>query len=398
MSQTVRNVLLPILILVVAGLGVVGLLALRSEAEQAPPESVTTRVEVVELAAEDTVARVQATGLVQPAQQIVLTPQVSGRVVWQSEALVPGTRVDKGTVLARVDPTEYQLLLEQAKSSVRTAEVELELERGRQQSAAREWALLAEGRSEEEAPLALRKPQLRAAEQALAAAESSLRQAELNLQRTFLVAPFNAVVLDENIDLGQVVGPSTSVATLVGTNEVWVRVSIPVDQLPAVVLPSRDAGGSPARITQRLGSRSQVVRDGTVARLLGQLDPATRTAQLLVVVPDPMDVEEGELPLLPGAYVDVRIDGRVLEDVFRLPRTAIEGGDRVWVVEQENNLASRTVSIGWREADDVIVTDGLEEGARVVVSPLALPIENMPVDPVVREPEPAVGTTTGSEL
>ena len=378
------NVALPVAIVLGGLLVAGGLYSLRSEAEQVTPEAVAPRVEVLELKSENAVSRVEATGVVQPAQQIVLTPQVSGRMVWLSDAMQPGSRVDKGTVLARIDPTEYELLVEQARSTVRNAEVELELEKGRQRAAAREWELLGQGRSQEEAALALRKPQLQASQQALKAAHSSLEQAELNLQRTFLVAPFNAVILDESIDVGQVVGPQTNAATLVGTDEVWVKVSVPVDQLPAVQLPDEAQAGSPARVEQRLGAGASVVRDGSVVRLLGQLDPQTRTAQLLVAIPDPMETEEGGLPLLPGAYVDVAIDGRVLENVFRVPRTAVDGADKVWVVEREGTLKSRTVRIGWREAADVIVTDGLEDGARVVVSPLALPIENMAVEAVVR--------------
>lgn len=364
-----------------AGLLTGAMVLMRPPAERKAPEQVVTRVEVIEVQPEDRPAHVAATGTVEPARQVSLMPQVNGRIVWQSDALVPGTRVDKGTVLARIDPTDYELAVEQAKSQVRQAEVELELEKGRQDVAAREWALLGEGRDPGDAPLALRKPQLKAAEQALAAARAAERQAELNLQRTFLVAPFNAVVLDESIDVGQLVGPTTMAATLLGTDEVWVKVSVPVDQLPAIELPRDDRPGSPARVEQRLATGA-VVRDGAVAKLLAQLDPATRTAQLLVVVPHPMDGPEGEIPLLPGAYVDVAIDGRVLQDVTTIPRTALDGADKVWVVEAENTLSSRTVRIGWREAQDVVVTDGLEPGSRVVVSPLAYPVEKMPVEPV----------------
>lgn len=386
MNRFGTNIALPIAIVVGALLVTGGLVAMRSDAEQVAPEAVPTQVEVVELRSENAVSRVEATGVVQPAQQVVLTPQVSGRIVWQSDEMQPGSRVEKGKVLARIDPTEFELLVEQARSSVRSAEVELELEKGRQRVAEREWALLGDGRDPAEAPLALRKPQLQASEQALRAAKSSLKQAELNLQRTFLVAPFNAVVLDENVDVGQVVGQQTTVATLVGTDELWVRVSVPVSQLPAVELPSDDEPGSRAVVEQRLGGGANVVRDGSVARLLGQLDPQTRTAQLLVAIPDPMKADDGGLPLLPGAYVDVRIDGRILENVFRVPRIAIDGADKVWVVEREGTLASRTVNIGWREADDVIVTDGLEDGVQLVVSPLSLPIENMPVEATIRDP------------
>ena len=85
---------------------------------------------------------------------------------------------------------------------------------------------------------------------------------------------------------------------------------------------------------------------------------------------------------MPGAYVDVSIEGTTLADTVTIPRTALDGGDRVWVVGPDDELQSRTVRIGWRHADEVVVTGGLEDGARVIVSPLALPIEGMKVEPV----------------
>jgi len=389
MKNVWSNVAIIAAILGGAGLIAGAMVYLTPEAERKAPEEVITRVEVIEAQPEDKPARVRATGTVEPARQVVLMPQVSGRIVWQSDELVPGTRVEKGTVLARIDPTDFELAVEQSKSQLRSAELELELEKGRQDAAAREWALLGDGRDADDAPLALRKPQLQAARQNLAAAQAGVKQAEINLQRTFLVAPFNAVILDESIDVGQLVGPTTTAATLLGTDEVWVRVSIPVDQVPAIELPTEEHPGSPARVEQRLATGA-VVRDGSVAKLMAQLDASTRTAQLLVVVPAPMDGPEGSIPLLPGAYVDVAIDGRVLSDVMTIPRTALDGGDKVWVVEHEGTLGSRTVRVGWREARDVVVTDGLEPGSRVVVSPLAYPVEGMPVEPLVTDEKAAI--------
>ena len=388
-----KNVWLIVAILGGAGIVAGGMVYMRPEVERKAPESVVARVEVVEARAEDRPAVVRATGTVEPARQVSLMPQVSGRIVWMSDELMPGTRVAKGTVLARVDPTDYELALEQVRSQLRAAELELELERGRRDVAAKEWVLLGDG---EEAPLALREPQLRAAQQNLTAARAGVKQAEINLQRTFLVVPFNAVVLDESLDVGQVVGPNTMAVTLLGTDEVWVRVSIPVDQLAAIELPTDEHPGSSTRVEQRLAAGS-VVRDGSVAKLLAQLDVATRTAQLLVVVPHPMDGAEGGIPLLPGAYVDVTIDGRVMSDVITIPRTALDGADKVWVVEQEGSLGSRTVRVGWREAADVVVTEGLESGSRVVVSPLAYPIEGMPVEPVAASDRASAPQAAGEE-
>ncbi|MEM6931626.1 MAG: hypothetical protein AAF602_32145, partial [Myxococcota bacterium] len=93
MSASRSRIAVPLGILVTSGLVAAGLVSLRSEAEQVAPEPVVQRVEVVELSSEDAVARLETTGVVQAAEEIVLHPQVSGRIVWQSDDLEPGGRV-----------------------------------------------------------------------------------------------------------------------------------------------------------------------------------------------------------------------------------------------------------------------------------------------------------------
>jgi len=382
MNQMATRVGIPVLILAI-GLGVAGLMiATRPTAERAEPNVRPPVVEVVAVTAIDSVAKVLATGVVQPAKQIALTPEVTGRIVWQSDDLVPGGRVTKGQNLARIDSRDYAARVEQARSTVKGAQLELQLEQGRQQVAAKEWSLL--GKDDAESPLALRAPHLSAAKASVAAAEAGLAQAQNNLGRTVLRAPFNALILDESVDPGQVVGPGSVAATLIGSDEVWVRVSVPVAHLLAVALPTEDAPGSTAWVTQRLGGGSTVKRQGEVTRLLPQLDPQTRTAQLLVTIADPLG-EPGGVPLLPGAYVEVSIDGAVIPDAVAVPRTALDGGDTVWIVDAEDQLHARPVTVGWRDADLVFVTVGLAAGERVVISPIALPIDGQQVTPVLPE-------------
>ncbi len=365
--------------MVCAGAGIM----MRPRASKAEVAMAASRVEVVDARAEEATARLYANGVVEASQRITLLPEVSGRITWVSEAAVPGGRLVKGDVLARIDARDYALAVEQAKAQVRQAEVELELERGRGEIARKEWALLKADKRPEDAPLALRGPQLAAAEQALASAKANLEKAEIALSRTRLTVPFDAVVVDESMDLGQVVSPGMALATLIGTDTFWVSVSLPVDELGAVVLPSDGHAGSAALVRQDLGSGEAVVRRGVVQQLKAQLDPQTRTAQLVVRIDEPLEDPSGGLPLLPGAYVDVILEGRTMADVVRMPRTALHEGKHVWVVDgsaQGDVLARREVEVGWKEQDDLLVTDGLGSGDRIVVSPLSLPIEGMPVD------------------
>lgn len=368
-------------LVLVGGLGAAGaMIALSGAEEQKPPPAEVTPVEVVSAKAAQNPVQISTTGTVIAARQVNVIPQVNGQLSFVSDKLQPGGRFKEGEVMARVDARDYRLSVEQQRSTVEQAQVELTVEEGRQKTAQREWELL--GGQGQPPDIVARRPQLQAAEANLASARSRLSTAELSLQRTSLRAPFNAIVISETAEVGQVVG-GASVATLVGTDELWVQVSVPVERLGSVSIPGVNAAeGSAVTITQDLGT-DQIVRQGAVKRLSGQLDDQSRTATLIVSIDDPLNLKaaEGEmpgLPLLPGAFVEVEIDGRAAAPTTKVPRIALEDRDHVWVAA-EGKLARRSVSVGWGTEDEVFITDGLADGDQVVVTPMSFPIEGMPI-------------------
>ncbi len=178
---------------------------------------------------------------------------------------------------------------------------------------------------------------------------------------------------------------------MVGTDAARVKVSLPVEKLSLVELPEGGRPGSAATITQLLGDGSQVVREGRVHRLVGQLDPSTRTATLLVQVDSPM---EGEgLPLLPGAFVSVDIEGILRDDIVAIPRQAVSEGSLAWVVGPGDILECRTLDVAWGTMGSVFVSEGLKSGDRVVTSALSLPMEGQ----VVRVSGTETATVTAGE-
>jgi RND family efflux transporter MFP subunit len=343
-------------------------------------------VEVMEVRSEALPVRIRATGVVTPARQITLSPEVSGRIVEQSSQLLPGGRFRKGELMARIDGRDYEAAVEAEEARLRQAELEWELEQGRGTVAQKEWALLGDQRAPEEARLALREPHRALAEQNLAAARASLARAQHNLARTELRAPFNAMVIDEGIDVGQVVAPGTRVATLAGTDRFWILASVPVERMTGILIPGFNAEeGSAVQVVQKLGPDTEIERRGQVLRLGGQLDPQTRKAQLIVAVDGPMDPEGAteprttELPLLPGAFVDLVIEGLDRPDTLSVPRAAVYEGNRVWLADSDDKLAVREVTVGWSDSDVAYVVDGLAAGDRVVTSPLSLPLQGQKV-------------------
>jgi RND family efflux transporter MFP subunit len=388
---------LPALILIAGAAAAAGFVKMKPQAKRGAPVAAEPAVHVLTVAPTTVRAKVHGTGTVRAAREVQMAPEVAGRVVFQSDKLVPGGRFRAGETLLRLDDRDYAIAIRQQESLVEKAELDMKVELSRQGIASKEWELLGDDRPQEQAHLALRKPHLAAAQRGLDSAKSGLERAQLQLERTRLKAPFNAIVLNETVEQGQYLGPGTRVATLVGTDEFWVTVSLPVERLPGIELPEGDKPGSSATIIQELGNQGTIERTGKVLRLSGQLDPQTRTAQLLVAVPKPLDGESA-VPLLPGSFVRVDIEGRELSEVYEVPRAALVDGDTLWVVDGKSRLLRRKVVLAWRfEASGVVyVSEGLVPGDRVVTTPLALPIDGMKVRVVAEEKSNAAGEPTGA--
>lgn len=354
-----------------------GMIAARPGAESKEPSAIAQPVEVIAAQPREVAAIVSATGGVDPSRQVSLAPEVSGKVVFVDERLRPGGTFSKGDTLLRVDARDYRAQLAADEARLAQAQLELALEEKRQLTAQREWELLGSKGSQDS--LALRKPHLEVAKANLRSAEAAVERSQLNLSRTSLRAPFNAVIVSENADLGQVVNAQASqLVTLVGTDAVRVSVSVPVERLGVLDIPGFNADvGSRARIVQERAYGPDVVHEGQVTGVSGQLDPQTRTATVVVEVADPRG---GTEPLLPGSFVEIEIVGRPLANAVPIPRAALAGVDSVWLV-REGALTRRDVRVGWRTDEEVYITEGLSDGDQVVTTPPSLPVEGMPVTP-----------------
>lgn len=356
--------------------------------KEEPPRAVKplegTLVEVIRIGASRHEVDLLAKGTVVPAMEIILQAEVGGRVTWQSHELVPGGRFEKGEPILKIDNRDYRLAVESVRAQVRSARLEYTLEKRRAEVAKREWNSFGKiDATDEQRSLAQREPQLESALLSVKAAESALKKAELDLQRATLRAPFNAMVVAESVDLGQLVSPQMTVARLVGTDEYHVQVSVPVSSLRTIHASTEATPGSLVTIIQRVGNGT-IERDGEVIRQLPDLDPGGAMARILVRIKNPLG-EKGGLPLLLGSFVDVAVRAQPIDDAIRVPRVALRNGRDVYVMNEEGLLEIREVEIAWSEPDAVLVTSGLEPDERVVISRIATAIPNM----LLRTAEPA---------
>lgn len=378
------KVFLPIAVVALAALVMVGLIKSRSAPKKVKSRETSVLVQTMQAALVKRNAVVRGTATVSPAREVTVIPQVSGMVVSVAENFTAGGFFNQGDLLFKIDDTDYRLVVQQAQAALAKAEVDIETIKSRAKIARQEWQSMQQAEGGEPAPLVLYEPQLKQAEAAFQSAMAVVKLANLNLYRTEVRAPFDLRVRSEDIDTGQFLRSGTPVAVLVGTREAEVRVPLLLEDLSWIDIPGpgRTRPGSKALVTtrgNRTASNGMTVnsgegatsRQGQVVRSVGEVDAKTRMVKLAIVVKDPYSLERGnrgKVRLLFGAFVDVRIFGRALGEVFVVPRLALRDNSTLWLMDDEGKLKVTAVKVIRIEGEEVLVGGGLKAGDRVVLT------------------------------
>lgn len=395
MKRWLAQIVLVLLVIVVAGAMRGVIMRMRPEVAAAPIERRVTPVVVQRAQPGAHPLAIKGLGEVKPVHRLTLQSEVSGRVNERSDALVPGGLVRQGDLLVRVDARDHAAVVASQQAALAQATVALADERSRKSVAESEWQGHAESLADNAREFALREVHVRSAEAQLAAAKQQFGRARRDLSRTGVRAPFDAMITETTVELGQVVSPQTALATLVAIDRYWVELAVPVSQLVHLEIPGVNvagARGSRAKVMHDAGAGVVIEREGYVERLLGQVDTRGRMARLLVAVEDPLGTglygqvpgdsdaagkQRARLPLLLGTSVRVELTGQPLEETTEIPRLSLVDDDKVWLVEG-GKLALRPVEVAWRTATTVLVR-GLQAGDAVVTTPLATPTVGMQV-------------------
>ena len=384
----VVRILIPLLMIMAGAVAWSYFKATAPVMQKAKPERKVAVVDVQTARPADTRAIVSAMGTVVAAREVTLKAQVAGMVRSVADAYVPGGRIAKGTELLSLDPVDYEVAVQKAQSALATAKAALAIEQGSQTIAREELALMSVLSSEgvSQTDLALGKPQLEQARADVTSAEADLRQAMLDLNRTVVRAPFNAMVVERNVNVGTYAGVQDSLATLVGTDEFWIEAVVSLDQLALIDL--HYPGGCPVTIRSQVGTGTWT---GYVVQVAGKLSESSRRATVIVSVKNPLGTIErpSAVHLMIDDYVNVEIAGRELTNVIELPRAVMQDGKRVWVYD-DGTLDIRKVTLVWKSTDAVYLDTGVRAGEKVVTSALATPVQGMALK--IADAQPAAAT------
>ena len=345
-------------------------------------ERIVPTVRVMPVKATAEYLSINSQGTVQPRSQSELIPEVTGRVTWLSPSLVNGGAFLKDDVLLRIDDADYQTLVERSEAALKRSEIEY----GHASDELKRLVSLHQRKlaSQQQLDNARRSAQIN--ESTAVEARANLEQARRDLARTHLRAPFDGLVRNEHVDMGQFVTRGQSIGTIYATDYVEVRLPFSADQLSYLGLPISTRGIIAPRLRPKVTvaadfGDTRLIWDGELVRLEAEFDEQSR----MVYGVARLHIEDNEeSPLLPvGMFVQADIRGRKVENIYRLPRTAMRDDNQVLVVDTQNRLHFRQVTLLRLEHDDVLVSEGLTNGELVCISPLQTVVDGMSVKPVV---------------
>jgi RND family efflux transporter MFP subunit len=386
-----KKALVPLAILIVAVFIIIIIMVTEPHVEAGPARVNAPIVSVIEVQPRDLRFSVHTQGTVVPRTESDLIPQVSGEVIWVSPRLVSGGFFEAADPLLRIDPSDHRVELEAARAVVaRTksefARAETEIERQR--------SLAVQGVASQ--------ARIDDAENAFQVAEAELREetaklarAERDLERTEIRAPYKGRVRSEKVDVGQFVSRGVSIGTLYATDYAEVRLPLPDRELFYLDIPfdlsgeqvTSDGGSTEMQPGPEVQLRAEFAGEprtwiGHIVRTEGEIDPRSRMLNLVARVEDPYGQAGGKnsAPLAVGLFVEAEIQGRRVENVFVLPRTALrsDGGDElVYVVDSEDRLRFRRVEVLRIEREEIVIGGGLASGDRICVSPMLAAVNGM---------------------
>lgn len=383
-----KKIVMPFLIVAVAVAITAVLVLSRPRPEINAPAERVTLVEVATAQSQDTVFTVASQGTVEPRTQTTLVAEVSGRVVSVSDKFVVGGFFRQDELLLSLDSADYEVSVQQANANLMTARAQLSQEQAQAEQAGRQWDL--SGRARADAPpLALRTPFLAEAEARVLFAEADVARAERQLERTKIRAPYDGLMREKMVDIGQYVGTGTQLARTFAVDFAEIRLPLADRDIAFLNLPqpgelARSGGGkvhgTPVQLSSVVGGKS-VQWSATIVRTDGVVDSSSRVYYAIAQINDPYNLRANSnaAVLSIGSFVNATLQGVSAQGVFALPHSAVRSSNQVMVMDPEQRLRTRTVNVLRTDKDFVYINDGIRNGEQVIVSPVQVPIEGMRV-------------------
>ena len=377
--------------------------------------------------------RITAYGNVEPAITLNGTAEVSGKISYIHPDLKAGETIPADTVVIRIDTKDYDVSLKQTEADLlasRASLKELEVEEKSTQRALKlaqknlkvgeaEYARIkgvyekkvvtkSALDAEEQKVILLRQSledlqgridsyesRRQSINSQIARAEQAVQNSETILGRTEVSLPFDARIGTVSVDKGEFVSVGSKLFEAVDLKGVEITAQLSIDSMrklvshmegaPAADEPIIHTGG---RINDRLNLSTSVrltngmpmaTWEARVLRISDSIDATRQTLGLVVGVDDPYEkiIPGKRPPLIKGMYTAVDIFAPAYPAMV-VPRKAVHQG-RVYIANNENRLEIRSVEVLLIQGDLMVISSGIDQGERVIITDLIPVIEGMPL-------------------
>lgn len=344
-------------------------------------------VRVVVAAEKDLPVHLKAIGTVTPLNTVTVRSRVGGQLL--RVAFEEGQRVERGDLLAEIDPASYRIRLAQVEGTFKQSMVQFDTAKRdleRIQNLHTQKLVTDQEQEVQRALFAER-------EAAVASEQAQVDDARLQLAYTRIEAPISGRVGLRQIDAGNLVSANSTdgLVVITQTRPISVSFTIPEVDLPAVLTPFR--AGEKLVVEAWDRRETAVLATGVLKTLDNQIDTATGTLRLKAEF-----ANDDEL-LFPHQFVNVRMNVRTLEKAVVIPAAAVQFGSRgtyVYVVGPDNKATVRDIVLGPVEGTQQAVTKGiapgesvvlegldrLREGSGVVLATADVPVATAPPEPI----------------
>ena len=348
--------------------------------EELPPPDVIVEI----LTPKDFQVQISSNGTTTPLTQTVLTAEVGGEVIYRSKKFSEGSSVIEGEILAKIDDTDLQLQYKNALLQLANAEVQHSLQLAEAEVAKEAWEKIGDGIASD---LTLKKPQLKQTEALLEVAKAQVNSAKNKLNKTEIVAPYAGRIQSVNIDLGTTIIPGQPVGAMYTSSEIEITLAVKDNDLQFLSIPMDGRKLNPSEqasvVIESFYKGKTQSWEGKLERVDGVIDPITRMINLIAVFKN--DFIETDKPNLPiGLFVEAKIDGITLKNIFEIPINSISKDNEVYIVDKDNQLELRKLTVLKKYSEFVIIKDGLKAGERIVTSKLSTASNGIKVNPVYK--------------
>jgi RND family efflux transporter MFP subunit len=383
-----RKVLVPLIIVALGAIGLTLLSSLKRPAEQKVKIDKTPVVDVYTVEVQPYQLTIESQGVSEPLSRTQLIANVSGIVLSYNTAFNAGGMVTQGDVLVEIEKLDYLSALKTAAANLARAKAGYAEEQARAKIAADEWAR--QGRSKTAPVLGLRKPQLAREKANVLSAEAAVDSAKRNLKRTTIVAPYNAIVGQRNIDIGQLVAVNSSLGEIMATDIAEIRLPISLEDYSRLNVDNNQK--NTVAPEKRVMLRAQMGEfthtwPGTIVRDEGVINTNNRLLYLVARVADPYGVNNDPddvnskrtAPLRFGSFLQAQIQGPIIEGVSKIPKSSLVRDESLFVINSDSELVKTAVSIVGEEGQYVYVSSALASGDQVLNTPILQAIPGMKV-------------------